>query len=164
MLGSRLRSTGSPGRPPCFRDNPTARAAATAFGEFWTAVGAAVRRADEPVDRPADRRGIRRIDGRQVEIDLVVQVVLLHLDEQPNQPVPHVVLIGSPDRGAIHIAADHVPLGVVRRRPAIPSCGERVERVVVFLGGQAELLQVVLALGTIRGFSRGLNRRHDESD
>ena len=101
---------------------------------------------------------------RKVEINLVIKVVLLHLEEQTDHAVPHVVGIGGIDRGAIQVAADHVSLRVVCRRPAIPAGGECVERVVVFLGGQAELLQVVLALGTIRRFSRRLNRRHDESD
>ena len=65
---------------------------------------------------------------------------------------------------AIRVAGDHVALGVECRRVAIPARGKRVERIVVFLGGQAKLLQVVLALGTIRRFSRGLHRRHDQSD
>ena len=35
---------------------------------------------------------------------------------------------------------------------------------MVFLRGETELLQVVLAMGAIGRFARGLNRRHDQRD
>ena len=35
---------------------------------------------------------------------------------------------------------------------------------MVFLGGEAKLLQVVLALRPIGGFARGLDRGHDQGD
>ena len=35
---------------------------------------------------------------------------------------------------------------------------------MVFLGGDAELPQVVLALRPIGGLARGLDRRHDQGD
>ena len=59
-------------------------------------------------------------------------------------------------------------LAIVGRHHAVPAGREAVERVVIFLGGQAKLLQVVLAPGPVSRFAsrldRGQEERHQHAD
>lgn len=86
-----------------------------------------------------DLRGIDRLHGRAphavAEVALVVQRLLLQLREDQRQEPPAV------------------------RAGKTAHAGKRPERAVVIVQGQAQLLEVIMALHSPRGFPGGLHCR-----
>ena len=113
-----------------------------------------IARTCERGDRDRVDRAVLAADDRQVLVDRVVERGLLHESRARKPP-------GSCRRSTTCRAAWGRHSGIVRLDPARR---KRAEGVVVVLQGQAELLEVVGALGAAGGFARGLNGGKEEGD